>query len=50
LMAQGAFFSRPYGENAGIIMNRDAAHKAVLTKLKNLFDPNKVMNPGKIGF
>ena len=50
LMADGAFFSRPYGENSGLIMNRDAANKVVLTKLKNLFDPNKVMNPGKIGF
>ena len=50
LMNQGAFFSRPYGQNAGIIMNRDAANKVVLTKLKNLFDPNRVMNPGKIGF
>jgi FAD/FMN-containing dehydrogenase len=50
LMAQGAFFSRPYGENAGMIMNRDAANKMVLTRLKDLFDPNRVMNPGKIGF
>jgi FAD/FMN-containing dehydrogenase len=50
LMAQGAFFSRPYGENAGMIMNRDAASKVVLTKLKNLFDPKHIMNPGKIGF
>jgi FAD/FMN-containing dehydrogenase len=50
LMAKGAFFSRPYGENSGMIMNRDAANKVVLTRLKNLFDPNHVMNPGKIGF
>jgi len=50
LMAQGAFFSRPYGEAAGMIMNRDAASKTVLTRLKKLFDPNGVMNPGKIGF
>jgi FAD/FMN-containing dehydrogenase len=50
LLAQGAFFSRPYGENSGMIMNRDAANKVVLTRLKNLFDPNHVMNPGKIGF
>ena len=47
---KGAFFSRPYGENSGMIMNRDAANKVVLTRLKNLFDPNHVMNPGKIGF
>jgi FAD/FMN-containing dehydrogenase len=50
LMAQGAFFSRPYGESTGTIMNRDAASVAVLTKLKKLFDPNRVMNPGKVGF
>jgi FAD/FMN-containing dehydrogenase len=48
LMARGAFFSRPYGENTRMIMNRDAASVAVLNKLKNLFDPNKIMNPGKI--
>jgi hypothetical protein len=50
LMAHGAFFSRPYGENTGIIMNRDAATVAVLAKLKKMFDPNHVMNPGKVGF
>jgi FAD/FMN-containing dehydrogenase len=50
LMAKGAFFSRPYGENAGIILNRDAATIGVLKKLKNIFDPNNVMNPGKICF
>jgi FAD/FMN-containing dehydrogenase len=50
LMAQGAFFSRPYGESAGLVMNRDAASLAVLNKLKKMFDPNRVMNPGKVGF
>jgi FAD/FMN-containing dehydrogenase len=50
LMAHGAFFSRPYGENAGMIMNRDAASATVLNKLKKIFDPNRVMNPGKLGF
>ncbi len=50
LMARGAFFSRPYGENAGMIINRDAASAAVLHKLKKMFDPNGVMNPGKVGF
>jgi FAD/FMN-containing dehydrogenase len=50
LMAQGAFFSRPYGESTGFIMNRDAASLAVLNKLKKMFDPNRVMNPGKVGF
>jgi FAD/FMN-containing dehydrogenase len=50
LMAHGAFFSRPYGENTGMIVNRDAASAAVLNKLKKIFDPNRVMNPGKVGF
>ncbi len=50
LLAGGAFFSRPYGENAGMIVNRDAATIAVLNKLKKMFDPNKVMNPGKVCF
>ena len=50
LMAKGAFFSRPYGESAGMIINRDAATVAVLKKLKKIFDPNNVMNPGKVCF
>jgi hypothetical protein len=50
LLAKGAFFSRPYGENAGMIINRDAATVAVLAKLKKMFDPNHVMNPGKVCF
>jgi len=49
-MAKGAFFSRPYGESAGMILNRDAATVGVLNKLKNMFDPNHVMNPGKVCF
>jgi FAD/FMN-containing dehydrogenase len=48
LMAGGAFFSRPYGENFKMIVNRDAASVLILNKMKNIFDPNNVMNPGKI--
>jgi hypothetical protein len=50
LIAHGAFFSRPHGENTGMIVNKDAASVAVLNKLKKIFDPNRVMNPGKVGF
>jgi len=50
LMARGAFFSRPYGENAGMILNRDAATVAALDKFKKIFDPNGIMNPGKVCF
>jgi FAD/FMN-containing dehydrogenase len=50
LMTKGAFFSRPYGEEARMILNRDAASAAVLHTFKKIFDPNNVMNPGKICF
>jgi FAD/FMN-containing dehydrogenase len=50
LMCKGAFFSRPYGENTDIIMNRDAATVASLKKVKSIFDPNNIMNPGKLCF
>jgi hypothetical protein len=50
LMAKGAFFSRPYGESTRMIVNRDAASLSVLSKLKRIFDPNNVMNPGKVCF
>lgn len=50
LLAKGAFFSRPYGENAEMIMNRDAASVSILNKFKKIFDPNNIMNPGKVCF
>ncbi len=50
LLAAGAFFSRPYGEEAGMILNKDAATISVLQKFKKIFDPNHIMNPGKVCF
>jgi FAD/FMN-containing dehydrogenase len=50
LMATGAFFSRPYDKSARMIINRDAAYVAALTKVKTILDPNHVMNPGKLCF
>jgi len=50
LMARGAFFSRPYGINTNLVINKDAATVGVMKKLKKMFDPNYVMNPGKVGF
>ena len=50
LTAEGAFFSRPYGENARTIINRDAATVAALKKIKMILDPENIMNPGKLCF
>jgi hypothetical protein len=48
LLAKGAFFSRPYGEAAGMIVNRDAASKEALKRIKDIADPPGIMNPGKL--
>jgi FAD/FMN-containing dehydrogenase len=50
LLADKAFFSRPYGENAQMIINRDAASVSALKKVKSILDPENIMNPGKLCF
>jgi FAD/FMN-containing dehydrogenase len=47
---QGAFFSRPYGMWAEMAYRRNAEHTRVSRKLKELFDPNNILNPGKLCF
>jgi len=49
-LKQGAFFSRPYGIWAEMAYNRDAQTTMALRKAKDIFDPNNVMNPGKLCF
>ena len=46
----GGFFSRPYGAWAGIAYGRDPASVNALRKVKDIFDPNGIMNPGKLCF
>lgn len=50
LVDAGAFFSRPYGENTMQIMSRDKATIAALKKIKQITDPDNIMNPGKLCF
>jgi FAD/FMN-containing dehydrogenase len=50
LMAQGAFFSRPYGENTDAIYGSHASTVEALKRVKSIFDPNNIMNPGKLCF
>jgi hypothetical protein len=50
LMANGAFFSRPYGENVDTIYSSHTSTVAALKRVKSMFDPNNIMNPGKLCF
>jgi len=50
LIAQGAYFSRPYGTWADLVYSRDATAKRVLTTVKQIVDPRNVLNPGKLCF
>lgn len=50
LIKQGAFFSRPYGMWADMVYSRDAETTIVLKKVKDIFDPNNILNPGKLCF
>jgi hypothetical protein len=50
LISQGAFFSRPYGEIARTVLNKDAATVQALRRVKTIVDPDNVMNPGKLCF
>lgn len=46
----GGFFSRPYGPWADMAYRRDAETTAALRKVKGIFDPNNIMNSGKLCF
>jgi FAD/FMN-containing dehydrogenase len=50
LFQQKAYFSRPYGIWADMVYNADARTMIVTRKMKEIFDPNNVMNPGKLCF
>jgi FAD/FMN-containing dehydrogenase len=50
LFKQGAYFSRPYGIWADMVYNADARTMVVTQKIKDIFDPKHVMNPGKLCF
>lgn len=50
LMAAGAFFSRPYGSWADLVYRDYGEGVAALRKLKGIFDPNNILNPGKLCF
>ncbi len=50
LFAQGAYFSRPYGDQAAMVFAADPATTEATRTVKGIFDPRGVMNPGKLCF
>ncbi|MBQ9890874.1 MAG: FAD-binding oxidoreductase [Firmicutes bacterium] len=44
----GGYFSRPYGKMGKVQLNKDAHGASVLARIKGIFDPNGIMNPGKL--
>ncbi|MFC1911421.1 FAD-binding oxidoreductase [Chloroflexota bacterium] len=50
LMKQGAYVSRPYGVWADMVYNHDARNREMIRTVKKIFDPNNILNPGKLCF
>jgi FAD/FMN-containing dehydrogenase len=50
LLNEGAVFTRPYGDLAPIVYERAASYAGHLKRLKKVFDPNNIMNPGNLCF
>ncbi|MDP3179275.1 MAG: FAD-binding oxidoreductase, partial [Spirochaetaceae bacterium] len=47
--SMGAYYLRPHGPWARLQLNKDAQSAIVLQRLKGIFDPNNIMNTGKLG-
>ncbi len=47
---RGGFFTTPYGQWADMVYSRTASYTRVLKIVKNAYDPNNILNPGKLCF
>jgi FAD/FMN-containing dehydrogenase len=46
----GAFFNRPHNSVAELVFSKDKSTASALRKVKNIFDPKNILNPGKLCF
>lgn len=44
------YFNRPYAEVSNMVYNRAGDYTATLRRVKKLFDPNYILNPGNLCF
>ena len=49
LVDKGAFFYRVYGPWTELVYGRTGNLHKTLKRIKHTFDPNNVLNPGKLG-
>lgn len=50
LFTAGAFYSRPYGIWSNLVYDGNTQHTVLTKKMKDIFDPANIMNPGKLCF
>jgi hypothetical protein len=50
MLKHGAYYSRPYGIWSSLAFGRDAQTTIALRRIKGIFDPNNILNPGKLCF
>lgn len=48
LLDIGAFIDRPYGRLAELVYSRCGGYYGLLKKIKAMYDPNNIMNPGRL--
>jgi len=50
LLEAGAYFDRPYGTLSELVYPEGSQEVELLRKLKSIFDPDGILNPGKLCF